>query len=586
MTRGPAARMTAALAAAALAFAGCTTMPTESAPQALRSYEERSQNMEIPEPRPDTAPDVVLRDFIAAMAHPADDYAAARAFLTGDIAGTWNPRRRSLIVEGVNVISDAGTPGDREVYTASGAVVGQLGDGGAYEQAEGTWRGEIAMVRDRSGQWRISALPDGIVMERQSFVDTHVARNLYFVDPTGNHLVPDRRWIYRGTDDGAAALLDLLRRGPRPQLARGVTSPLPASTAIEVGAIDAGPGMAIRYRGTGVAGADLELLLAAQTVWTLADAGLRGPWAIEVDGRPVLDRAEVAWTRDSPELKPFDPQRGPADRSALRVLGNGALYAIREDGAEIAESPWGAGEPYLVSAAMGIDTTGEEIYAAVARGEGATAKRSTLYLGRPGQPAARPLTGQTLTRPSWSPGAAAVWTVVDGEQVRRVGRFGESGALAAERVDIRSLESFAGEISELRIDPMGTQAAMIIEGRLVLATIVQNEGAPWALVTPREIRLPEGTVPVSLAWAPDSTILVGAWGAEAPIWRVQPDGSSNYMLPKVNLTAPIAVVAASSTRIYALDENALMELIDDQGDQQFWRPVPKVSGRAAPVTAE
>ncbi|MBV7294818.1 GerMN domain-containing protein [Corynebacterium sp. TAE3-ERU12] len=578
-------RFLAAMTVAALTLSGCTSLPTNSDPQALRSFADRSRSMDIPVPRPDIAPDLVLRDFITAMAHPTDDHAAARAFLTPVANANWNPGRRTLVVEGVNVLASDDAGAGKAVYSASAKVLGQVRGGGAYEQSGGTWRGDIAMVRDPSGQWLIDGLPDGIVMERQSFTDTHIARNLYFVDPTGNYLVPDRRWIYKGTETDQAVLLDLLRRGPRPQMARGVSTSLQASASVEVTGVDE-PVTQVSYANVGQLDDSQQLLLAAQTVWTLSKAGQRGPWSITVDGRALLGRQGQNWTRDSTEIKPYDPEQGPADRSNLRVLGDGALYTVTNKGVEIGEGPWGAGEPFLVSAAMGIDVTGDEIYAAVARTEGSQTKVAQLYVGRPGQQAESPLSGETLTRPSWSPGASGVWTVRDGDEVRRIAWSSASSGLVSEEVDISALDSFTGEISELRIDPTGTQAALLIDGKLVLATIVQTTKGPWQLVTPREISLPEGTAPLSLAWAPDSTILVGAWGTEAPIWRVQPDGSSNYMVPKVNLTAPVTVVAASSTRIFALDENALMELVSDEGDQQFWRPVPHVSGRAAPVTAE
>ena len=143
-----------------------------------------------------------------------------------------------------------------------------------------------------------------------------------------------------------------------------------------------------------------------------------------------------------------------------------------------------------------------------------------------------------------------------------------------------------GGISELRVDPSGTQVAMIAGGNVWIATIVQTDTGPWRLVNARQLTLSEGVTPVTLAWAPNSTIIVGAYGEESPMWRVYPDGSVNYMLPKLNLSPPVTVVSATSSKIYALDDNALMELVTGEGEAQFWRAVPGVQGRAAPVPVE
>ena len=96
-----------------------------------------------------------------------------------------------------------------------------------------------------------------------------------------------------------------------------------------------------------------------------------------------------------------------------------------------------------------------------------------------------------------------------------------------------------GGISELRVDPSGTQVAMIAGGTIWIATIEQSESAPWRLVNALRLSLTEGVTPVTLAWAPNSTIIVGAYGDTAPMWRIYPDGSVNYMLPKLNLSPPV-----------------------------------------------
>lgn len=586
-TRAARTRVLAAICATALVASGCTTLPRSTTPQAIRTFEAPAQELDIPEPRPDVAPDLVLRDFYTASAHPTDNYAAAREFLTDDAAATWNPAESTLIVDGINVIADGPVSQGGQTFGTRGAIVGQLDPNGAYETHTTAYEDTVRMVRGTDGQWRIAELPDGVVLERQNFLDNNSPRNIYFLDPTGNHLVPDRRWIYRGVADASIELLGKMQDGPRQRLAAGVSTALPPEAGIEVIPHEGTPGKTVRLSGLGNLDQDLRALLAAQIVWTLSSADVRGPWILEADGAPLVETHEGPWTRDSDELRYFDPAHGPADTVPLHTVDAGGLYRITQGTAEVVGEGWTtSGSELFVSAAVGVDVTGRELIAAVSRADRGGETGSRLLLGDADTGPREVFSADILTRPSWSPDGASVWTVADGDQVIRLVASSESGQPRAEEVDMTGLVGIGGAISELRVDASGTQVAFIADGRIFTATIEQTTTGPWRLVNPRALNLPEGTTPVTLAWAPNSTIIVGAYGEESPMWRLYPDGSLNYMLPKLNLSPPIAVVAATSSKIYALDDNALMELVTGEGEEQFWRAVTGVGGRAAPVTAE
>ena len=586
-TRAARTRVLAAICATALVASGCTTLPRSTTPQAIRTFEAPAQELDIPEPRPDVAPDLVLRDFYTASAHPTDNYAAAREFLTDDAAATWNPAESTLIVDGINVIADGPVSQGGQTFGTRGAIVGQLGPNGAYETYTTAYEETVRMVRGTDGQWRIAELPDGVVLERQNFLDNNSPRNIYFLDPTGNHLVPDRRWIYRGVADASIELLGKMQDGPRQRLAAGVSTALPPEAGIEVIPHEGTPGKTVRLTGLGNLDQDLRALLAAQIVWTLSSADVRGPLILEADGAPLVETHEGPWTRDSDELRYFDPAHGPADTVPLHTVDAGGLYRITQGTAEVVGEGWTtSGSELFVSAAVGVDVTGRELIAAVSRADRGGETGSRLLLGDADTGPREVFSADILTRPSWSPDGASVWTVADGDQIIRLVASSESGQPRAEEVDMTGLVGIGGAISELRVDASGTQVAFIADGRIFTATIEQTTTGPWRLVNPRALNLPQGTAPVTLAWAPNSTIIVGAYGEESPMWRLYPDGSLNYMLPKLNLSPPIAVVAATSSKIYALDDNALMELVTGEGEEQFWRAVTGVGGRAAPVTAE
>ncbi|MBP2333393.1 LpqB family beta-propeller domain-containing protein [Corynebacterium freneyi] len=584
-TRGNRTAIVAAVSAAALVLGGCTTLPGDTTPQAIRTFEAPAHDVEVPTPRPDAAPDLVLRDFYAASAHPTDDYAAAKAFLTEAARERWNPHEATWIVDGINVIGDGSEDEDVRGFGTRATIVGSLAPGGAYETQSALYEDSIELRMNDEGQWRIAELPDGVLLERQAFLDSHAPRNVYFLDPSGNQLVPDRRWIYRGVDDAAMELLHTMRGGPRPRLLPGVTTALPPDATIEIGPHEEGPGRVIRMTGLGDLDETLRGLLAAQIVWTLSSADVRGPWTLEDEGGALVESHPGPWTRDSDELRPLDPTKGPGDRVPLHAVEAGGVVEVTDDGDRVLPGWTSEGGDVLVSASIGVDEAGTRLIAGVSRVDRGGLGESSLLLGRAGDDPKTVLTAQSLTRPSWSPDAASVWTVVDGERVMRL--VGNSSSVpAVEEIDMTGIAEIDGGISELRVDPSGTQVAMIAGGNVWIATIVQTDTGPWRLVNARHLTLSEGVTPVTLAWAPNSTIIVGAYGEESPMWRVYPDGSVNYMLPKLNLSPPVTVVSATSSKIYALDDNALMELVTGEGEAQFWRAVPGVQGRAAPVPVE
>ena len=160
--------------------AGCTTIPRNTSPQVLRPFEPPQVRIEVPQPRPNVNADIVLRDFFAAAAHPVDDFQAMRAFMTPELAASWKPHDSARILDGVNLIAQRDEGGSRQSFVARGRSVGQFGTDGAYEPQSGDYEETVEMKLGSDGQWRISSLPDGVVMERQAFLENNVPRNVYF----------------------------------------------------------------------------------------------------------------------------------------------------------------------------------------------------------------------------------------------------------------------------------------------------------------------------------------------------------------------------------------------------------------------
>lgn len=585
--------------------AGCTTIPRDTNPQVLRPFEPPQVRIEIPRPRPNVNADIILRDFFAAAAHPIDDFQAMRAFMTPELAASWKPHEAARVLDGVNLIAQREEGGSNQTFIARGNVVGQIGTDGAYESQSEGYEETVEMKLGADRQWRISALPDGVVMERQAFLENHVPRNIYFLDPAGNHLVTDRRWLYRGVNDGATNLLTKLKNGPSALLRPGVTTVLDpnASISVEAGPVADSDGRRVEITGLGDVSQELRVMLAAQIVWTLDSADFRGPWILMADDKPLVASHDEPWTKDTDSIQLYDPHHLPADNAPLRTVDRSGVYEIADGHATPVGRGWTAsGSTAVISAAVGVNPNGSELLAAVFRSnrEGRAGSpdngESTLMLAGIHDQPVKVLTGDSLSRPTWSPDAEAVWTVKDGTTVVRLVRPAASSQIQQEEVDTSELAGLITDsgttgrpdarISEFRIDPSGTQAAMIIADEVYIATIERHEDRPWRLTRPRLLPMPEAISPVSLTWSSNQTVTVGGYSGETPMWSAFPDGATSSVLPKLNLTPPIAVVTATSSKRYALDATGVMELISSEGQQQFWRQVPGARGRMAPVSVE
>ncbi|MDU4704812.1 MAG: LpqB family beta-propeller domain-containing protein, partial [Corynebacterium sp.] len=413
------------------------------------------------------------------------------------------------------------------------------------------------------------------------------------------------RWLYRGVTDGATNLLTKLKNGPSAPLRPGVTTVLKpnASIAVEAGPVSNADGRRVEITGLGDVSEELRVMLAAQIIWTLDSADFRGPWILMADGEPLVASHVEPWTKDTDTIQLYDPNHLPADNAPLRTVDRSGIYEIADGHATPVGRGWTAsGSTAVFSAAVGTNPNGSELIAAVFRSavDGRAGSydlgESTLMLGGIQDQPVPVLTGESLTRPTWSPDAEAVWTVKDGTTVVRLVRQSTSSRIQQEEVDTSELSHLldGGEgtgrpsagISEFRVDSSGTQVAMIIAGEVYIATIERHDDKPWKLTHPRALPLPENVSPVSLTWSPNQTVTVGGYSGDTPMWSAFPDGATSSVLPKLNLTPPIPVVTATSSKRYALDATGVMELISSEGQQQFWRQVPGARGRMAPVSVE
>ena len=585
MTRTVMARMLVPVLAGAVAvLPGCAGVPDSSAPQAIGTVEMPAPQ-QLPEPNPAMSPDQLLREFLKATADPANRHIAARQFLTESASKDWDDQGSALLIDKV-VFTETRSAGKVSV-TMQADMLGSISDIGVFETSDGKLPdpGPIELLQTPNG-WRINRLPNGVFLDWQKFQAAYKRYTLYFVDPTGKTVVPDPRYVAVSDPDLVPTeLINKLLAGPRPEMAKAVRNLLGPPVKLRGPVTRADGGKTGVGRGYGGARVDLEnltttdpasrLLLAAQIIWTLARSDVTGPYLINVDGAPLDDRFVDGWK--TTDVAATDPGAVDGASAGVHALIGGSIMGL--DGQRSVKVPGSFGAMTDQRAAA-FSRSGRDIASVAGPPDGG----ASLWIGPNGGQAVRATDGRTVTRPSWALDDA-VWVVVDGNSVVRVIREEASGQPARIPVDSAAVTSrFPGAITELQLSRDGTRAAMVIDGRVVLAGVEQTPGGEFALTYPRRIGYGLGDSVVSLSWRTGDDMVVTRDDPAHPVSYVNLDGV-NSDGPSNNLVMPVAAVAANPSAVYVADARGVLQLLAaDAANGQSWSELrPFMAPGALPV---
>jgi hypothetical protein len=556
-------RLVALLLGVTVLLAGCAGVPRSSAPQAIGTV-ERAAPTNLPRPTPGMDPDLLLREFLKATADPANRHLAARQFLTASASAAWDDAGSALLIDHVVFVETRGTA--RVSVTMRADILGSLSDMGVFETAEAVLPdpGPIELVKTPGG-WRIDRLPDGVFLDWRQFQATYKRNTLYFPDPTGKTVVPDPRYVaVSEPDELATELISKLIAGPRPEMVKAVRNMLGPPLRLQGPVTRADGGKSGVGRGYGGARIDLAMLtvadprsrqlLAAQVIWTLARADIKGPYVINADGTALDDRFTAGW--NTADVSATDPGVTEGTAAGVHALMDGMLVAL--DGQQSTPVPGAFGRmPDQVAAAL--SRSGHRVASVVTLRPDAADTVSSLWIGELGGEAVQAADGRSLSRPSWSLDDA-VWVVADGASVLRAIHETASGEPARLAVDSAAVSArFPGVISELQLSRDGTRAAMVIEGQVILAAVEQPQAGQFALTYPRRLGFGLGVSVVSLSWRTDDDMVVSRTDAEHPVSYVNLDGV-NSDAPGGNVLLPVSTIAANPSTVYAADPRGVLQL--------------------------
>jgi lipoprotein LpqB-like beta-propeller protein/sporulation and spore germination protein len=563
-----------ALALAALALAACATVPGSSPVEVLGRTGEAEQAPAVG-PVDGSNPLDLVRDFVLASGSSGDRHGSARRFLAEEAAG-WDDGAGLTVLDGqFDTVPTPGAPNsaDEATIRIRGTAIGRLTATGAFEPNQAMFQQDVTVVR-REGQWRISDLPDGVVVPLTNFRDNYRAVRIWFTDPVRRLAVADLRYVPTVPARAQAArVADLLLGGPSGALIGAAVSQLPPQAELRSNVSNSPDGvLVVDLTGVGELDPPGRRLLAAQVVLSLAEVNVVRVRLL-VDGEPLLaDRPDV--TRA--DVDDLVAESQPGQEVPGLVVSGGRLRQLT--GPEPSTPlPGPAGDGSLDVESAGLSADGQRL-AVVAR-QGA---RRVLLVGGAADPglSTTSLEGATVSRPTWVPGGTEAWTVLDNRTVARV--LTEATAPPrADRVDAGELTGI-GPINDLRLSRDGMRVVAVVGTGLYTAAVARSVDGEVALRNVRRLRpLDLGEV-VTADWGSADSVVSVSRGPELPVAQTSVDGLGLQAVLSNNLTPPLSAIAAGPSRpLLVTDQTGVWSFAF--GDQTAWRQVLGSAPDAVPL---
>ena len=522
-----------------LAVAGCSTVPASSPTVQITQAPVRPAEEVGLEPLPPAAgatPEEIVRGFIEAAASTVAGHPVARQHLAPGAGGSWSDET------GITVISPefAIFTTEEGTVTVTAGLVGTVDQRGVFTVGGGTGFRREYHLQQVEDEWRITDPAGGLVMLQPDFERLYRLRAAYFLDLTGQRLVPDPRYLITG-EAQPNVLVQRLLDGPSSGLAAGVRNPL-SGVELRRTVTVADQSAVVDLTGLSTDPAPVLAQICAQLVWTLAQVGVRTV-EIRVDGEPVrLDGLPAQQTRD--DWAAFDPEAIPVDAVGHYISGGG-LHTVT--GGEPAPGPVGTGVYGLTSAAVSADPRTKTLsFVAGVRESGG---RSSLLAGPYGGELATVLNGASFSTPSVAATRSEAWVVRDGTEVVRVPAGADPQAVSAPTL------AGLGRAEVLQLSPDGARAAAVVDGpqgpALYVGTVVRADDGGVALRDFREIT-PSLSQVADVAWRDGGSlyVLAGDPGEDRIVpYSVGVDGWGLSEVPTSGLPSQPESIAAAPARL-------------------------------------
>jgi hypothetical protein len=548
-------RVAIGAAAVAMVVSACSGVPSSSSPEVIHPAEGDPSVAGQPliTPRPGVEAREIVKEFLRANVGEPDDPRGAHLFLTPAQQSKWSDNTVAILRQPPDVGVGVSMAHNRTQVTVTGTQVGRLAADGTYTpEPAGTgghgepWKNTFTLALV-DGQWRISDLPDGLIVTVADFAAAYLpARKLYFFDLQEEHLVPDLRYSALTGDQAITSWqLTQLLGGPRAQLDSAVRTEVPSQIALSarpsVKVTAAGPLISVELPGSSQLDPLTKRKLAAQLMATFGQVQAQAVMTITDGGRPI-DIPSIPQRFRKSDFSAATGLFGSIQPPVFYVDGQGRLVDAKGKVLAANDKPFkgppGPGPHPLSSVAVAARNS-DNYEVAATTGSGAS---QALWVGKLVTSLRKAAVGAgPLTRPSWAPGLTEAWVASGGNLFR-----------VSDRAKVIPVQTGLpeGRIKALRFSSDGTRLALLVQGKtggaqLWIAAVVRGSGT---------VRL-DSAQPITtssyalsdVAWNDDTTLyVIGRDPSGNPgIWSIQVDGSNLQPRPSGGLpTAPDSITAA------------------------------------------
>ncbi|MEU6067384.1 MULTISPECIES: LpqB family beta-propeller domain-containing protein [Streptomyces] len=561
-------RAAAYAACGAVLLAGCASMPDRGDLRDVESTPRQDTQVRVfaMPPQDNAAPGEIVQGFLEALTSDDPHYDTARKYLTAGAARKWRPEQSTTVLANGPSSDQDNPPGGREdtnnlTYTLAGSRVATVDAQQAYSPAAGPYNKKVHLTQDaKTKQWRIDALPEGVVMGKSDFQRNYTSVNKYYFasntsgPSTGQPAAVADPVFVRKRVDPMTQMVRSLLGGPTSWLRPVVRSSFPTGAALKKGVSSLAPDdqnrltvplndKASRVGSTKCSEMATQLLFTLQNLSPTVDSvELQG-----ADGKRLCDLTERDAVASRGSEKRFEYLYFLDSKHRLVRMASASTSAVPVPGA------LGQGDRGLRSVAVsrdehsaaGVGLDGKSLYV--------TSLASGGSLGDPVVQSHGATADDRLTTPSWDDGGD-LW-VADRNPTDPRLLLLEQGA--GQPVEVRTPE-LPGRIKDVRVAADGVRIALVVEkdGKqsLLIGRIERDEKAgekPVVSVLELRSATPALVEVTAMSWAGDSRLVVVGreQGGVLQLRYIQVDGSTPDGLAPSALPGVKAIAASEDDRV-------------------------------------
>ncbi len=438
----------------------------------------------------------VVNGFLDAMTAIPIQTTSAKLYLTEQAQVSWQPEAQTLVYE---ESAQPVQPTRRDVQVDLVDAY-RLDDRGVFAGLlpDGETRLDFRLDLE-AGEWRISQAPDALVVSRQWALDNFRTVDVYYLDPTGEILVPEPVSV-PGGEQFVSSLMRSLAAGPGPslrQVSRNYYQPGRLPTVV----VDANGVADVTMDGGPPLTPSEAELASIQIAWTLRQEESIRSIRLTADGEalPGLSR-DIALG----EGAEYDPAAFSSTTDVF-ALRDGILVGGDFDDLVPVEGPFGQSSDYGVSeVALSVDST---------KVAGVTESGTTLLTTSTHEPDGRVAEvvsdAEGLLRPSWD-FADRLWLV------DRTSRGARVSVVVGDRVRQLTVPGITNRpVKHFLVSRDGSRFLAVVRGRdqdRVVASRIRydDRGAILSATPARKIPWPIEEQPriADLAWETPTSFAV------------------------------------------------------------------------------